>query len=1115
MQYSVCESFKFCELCRVSYRTHVRIAKRNTPAVVVSQENLEDGQSGHIHRGRVCDQCQAIKTPDHDCYFAFVNLPSPEDHEIVWFDTESTQLTSRHETVLIVHTVGLGVNPNVELKRFKEVQSANPGLNYDNYEPVPREEKNSYFVSEQMGEWTPAQQFIGGMLDHLENRVKALQEMRKENPEDKSLRFKHSGFTAIGFNASGYDYPMMMQAMVHNRDSRKLKPLFQGTRLLKATIGSGVSVIRFIDANRFITGSLERTVATFNLQPELKALGFPPLKGVTPMFKLPYDYEGEFPDEECFLEKHRKALWFKDWYQTERKQFVPFTDKLYVYAEHLIEYCAQDTRILRLAGSAFRDLFLKATDGKVDPFMFTTVSSACISYYCSQLMPKDTPIANLSILVNNALRFGYLGGRVQTLRSFFPVWEPKTKPHRLTKFRPTGPRAYLVADDVNSMYPAVLIYGLYPHGHPIWYLTRNEVPGDFLKRWRLVFEPLREFDKSVEDNVRLDDIPGCLDRFVGGEVLSFLVIDYTCDPTMEYPVLPRRSSRGNEYSLQHGVFEMVSSVELEVALDFGYQVTAIYAVAFWPSDRCSRTLFTDYYKKFNSIKVAASGLPKGVRLDDYVKAYEDYPLHCGARLDPDQVNDNPGLKEIAKVIMNSFYGRWAMNDSHPETNIFDMNKPKDRQTFYETIFNIGEYHVHGEPIVIEHPTEKKANVQLSYRKLDKETRRPNQKSSPTNVAIAAFVTAYSRMHLFKYIRRLSAGRLMYCDTDCVIYEVDPDRKDEPVGEGQLRWNETFEEGQFLGQMKREPTSDAKIMMFSSSGKKMYNYHYVLKDSDWQLYLQMEKDGKQQPDCVCQIDKKKCKAILHSKVVAKGLPNQPGPRFAYAFSRVGMFRHVLGLPPQSPYECVFTQLVRKAKDQSIVSSKTVRRWRFFNPTTINLPDGRCMPHGHSDTESVTHAWEESSESVREFLLAAEEELDMSAGLSYNFAFASEPSWVTNPKTPEELAKFNAYCHRQHVRAVETAQREMDVARADDIAHEAELILEEQNRQAAAAEENARNRIREIMHQVEEDKEPDGLIDDRAEEDLDLNDNGEEYGMDQEEELDDEVVNEFLDLAADED
>lgn len=79
----------------------------------------------------------------------------------------------------------------------------------------------------------------------------------------------------------------------------------------------------------------------------------------------------------------------------------------------------------------------------------------------------------------------------------------------------------------------------------------------------------------------------------------------------------------------------------------------------------------------------------------------------------------------------------------------------------------------------------------------------------TNVVIAAFVTSYARLYLFKTLEQIGANCL-YTDTDSIIYKWRPGQFQVPIGP-------------FLGNFSSELPNNSFIVEFVSLGPKSYAY----------------------------------------------------------------------------------------------------------------------------------------------------------------------------------------------------------------------------------------------------------------------------------------------------
>ncbi len=96
-------------------------------------------------------------------------------------------------------------------------------------------------------------------------------------------------------------------------------------------------------------------------------------------------------------------------------------------------------------------------------------------------------------------------------------------------------------------------------------------------------------------------------------------------------------------------------------------------------------------------------------------------------------------------------------------------------------------------------------VELQYKSVN-EFGEPNSKA---NVIVAAFTTAYARLKLYDLLDLLQE-RVLYYDTDSVIYVSEPNKPDPPLGN-------------YLGDLTDELDGDY-ITEFVSGGPKNYAYH---------------------------------------------------------------------------------------------------------------------------------------------------------------------------------------------------------------------------------------------------------------------------------------------------
>ena len=97
-------------------------------------------------------------------------------------------------------------------------------------------------------------------------------------------------------------------------------------------------------------------------------------------------------------------------------------------------------------------------------------------------------------------------------------------------------------------------------------------------------------------------------------------------------------------------------MELLKAIEKGYKILRLHEV--WHFPKQSDELFKDYVDTFLKIKQEASGYPKDRTTPEQKQAYvAEYLEHEGIVLDPEKITHNPGLRTLAKLMLNSFWGK--------------------------------------------------------------------------------------------------------------------------------------------------------------------------------------------------------------------------------------------------------------------------------------------------------------------------------------------------------------------------------------------------------------------------------------------------------------------------
>ena len=110
----------------------------------------------------------------------------------------------------------------------------------------------------------------------------------------------------------------------------------------------------------------------------------------------------------------------------------------------------------------------------------------------------------------------------------------------------------------------------------------------------------------------------------------------------------------NESSRERGV-------ELMKAQEKGYRIVQMHEV--WHFPQKSDMLFKEYIDTFAKIKLEASEYPKDCFTDEQKQWYvNDILENQSIQLDPDKISYNPGLRALAKLMLNSFWGKFNRTD---------------------------------------------------------------------------------------------------------------------------------------------------------------------------------------------------------------------------------------------------------------------------------------------------------------------------------------------------------------------------------------------------------------------------------------------------------------------
>ena len=368
-------------------------------------------------------------------------------------------------------------------------------------------------------------------------------------------------------------------------------------------------------------------------------------------------------------------------------------------------------------------------------------------------------------------RDAFFGGRTNACTLHF-----KAEPHQQIRYV-----------DMTSLYPYVNKNSVYPVGHPQFI----DQPGH---------TDISQYFGFVKCKVLPPYEPyhGVLPHRQS-QKLTFPLCG-TCVETQQPKPLLQRSCYCSHSTEERALLGTWCTPELEKAVEKGYQILYIYEV--WHFEEKSDQLFKEYIGTFLKIKQETSDWPQDYQTDEARQTYlDDYERHEGIRLDPTKITDNPGLRKVAKLKLNNFWGKFGQQEN--PTQVTSCTKPSD---FFALLQDDGNI-IHRIEIV----NDQMIHVYHSY----DDPSIPIQTN--TNIFIAAFTTCYARLKLYQALDRLQT-QVLYFDTDSIVYWWEPGLPEIPLGPFL---------GDFTNEIKPVKLDEIEhedwIVEFVSAGPKNYAY----------------------------------------------------------------------------------------------------------------------------------------------------------------------------------------------------------------------------------------------------------------------------------------------------
>ena len=614
----------------------------------------------------------------------------------------------------------------------------------------------------------------------------------------------------VAHNASGYDSRLLLETIIHqfgNTVDKKAKFICRGTKFMQLKWGDTI----FLDSLLHLPGSLAGLAKSFNLT--MRKGYFPHLFNSTDN----YDYNSTLPDKKyfdlTFMAKTKKDVdEFNNWYDV-RKEQGPWN-----FQEELIAYCKDDVKILSEIMMQFHTTIINDFGGE-SPWFSTTAPAFChktvLRHLTQQInLPSENEQrlekvndmalnSHWAVLVSNEYWFArkaLRGGRTDVRKIY----------HALTdEEKARGCR--IVYQDIVSMYPYVQVARDYPVGLPIVNIYDED------------YYPCKEHSTPIRGNVvdlkcacrirkkrRNNDFrmriveqpePEVNELISRPDFFGYICVHIIPPKNLFHPVLVTWTEEVGKCTakleeIKEGVF---TTEEFKVAIQKGYKCVKIFRY-----DQYNRApgLWKDFILDLYIKKMASSGPPPETEQEKerIVQSYADlFGEEYGNKI-RHSFNEwafRPAARQVYKIMLNSVWGKHCQRPVMPKAQ---MLHGEDYQEWYDLYANIEA----GNTVVTKF-------VPVGDRFLINTNRSQEQKTyldfHDSYLPAGAYVPAYGRLMLYEMLDKLGK-RVLYHDTDSIIYVYDPLEFNIPMNDIWGTWDE-------------EKISKEGIEEFVSTGPKSY------------------------------------------------------------------------------------------------------------------------------------------------------------------------------------------------------------------------------------------------------------------------------------------------------
>jgi hypothetical protein len=764
-----CQELK-CDCCSMYFKTQAEYNRHKNNELPVSNVILEVIDNDQIdYKNTTCENC-LLKCKSFECLL---------NHKKIC-KTEAARIQCQRCLLYYYARSNHNCNPDREMT-CSNCKSKVPACQFANHrcfmktEQAPKdydivEQGKHFYAFDFESQFLPAP---SRLVKNLDNTIEEVEVHRHEvnyvcvqqcftenkwsfqtlkefvNWLDSEFQYKPGNVVFIAHNLKGYDGRLLYDHYVVNEKTIPDNCMWNGTKIMSMTVGK----IIFRDSLLHIATSLDKFPKIFGLDETKIAKGFFPYK-----FNVPANqsYVGKIPEIKYFepdMMNSDKRHAFLNWYESQKHL-------QYNFRIELERYCQSDVNVLAKSLEVYITEGMTMNSG-LNPLDCATIASYAFKVYKTLHLPENT----LAVLNEEELEFAKRsmhGGRTDVRKMIQFYSKDQVEKGIYAKYQ-----------DVQSLYPTVQFYDKLPCGIP---------------KIHRFFDPINKTFK-VDNQPSIDDV---INNWFGIVECDLQVVKY-----LHHPVIVEKIDGKLMATLHDKKNVVLTTPELQAALKTGcYKLLRVIQ---YHEYKPSTTLFKSYLRQYLKIKIENSGMPSHIKNDQQWSEFQEYHRNeLGIELVRENMVKNPGKKQLAKMMLNSLWGKFAESQNyctHAKVNL------KNEFQIYENLWDC---------CLIDIVLNININTETSlliYKDADN-SRYRKSRASRNNMALASFVTAYGALRLWDEMNKLGS-RVLYHDTDSVIYEHNPNLYNIP-------------EGKYLGEWEDE-TGGKPIIAFTSTGPKTYSY----------------------------------------------------------------------------------------------------------------------------------------------------------------------------------------------------------------------------------------------------------------------------------------------------